>query len=127
MQRPDVARGRPQDPVAFHLLDRVCHPADRPADREGGREERGRQPDLVQHDAGVELHVRPQPALGILLLEDLERDAFDLDGYRRLGDLGVTELQAVPWYFNGGDPESLDNRVDSLTWFADEVIAKFDA
>jgi probable F420-dependent oxidoreductase len=54
-------------------------------------------------------------------------DAFDLDGYRRLGELGVTELQAVPWYFNGGDPESLDNRVDSLAWFADEIIAKFDA
>ncbi len=54
-------------------------------------------------------------------------DAFDLDGYRRLGELGVTELQAVPWYFNGGDPESLDNRIDSLAWFADEIITKFDS
>ena len=31
-------------------------------------------------------------------------DAFDLDGYRRLADAGVTELQAVPWYFSGRRP-----------------------
>jgi probable F420-dependent oxidoreductase len=53
-------------------------------------------------------------------------DAFDLDGYRRLADLGVTELQAVPWYFNGGDPDALSNRIDSLHWFADEIITRFD-
>ena len=52
-------------------------------------------------------------------------DTFDLDGYHRLADAGVTELQAVPWYFYGGDPEDLSVRIDSLTRFADEVIAKF--
>jgi probable F420-dependent oxidoreductase len=52
-------------------------------------------------------------------------DVFDVDGYRRLADKGVTELQAVPWYFYGGDPESLDTRLTSLAKFADDVIAKF--
>ncbi len=52
-------------------------------------------------------------------------DVWDLDGYRRLSDAGVTELQAVPWYFYGGDPEALATRIDSLARFADEVIAKF--
>jgi probable F420-dependent oxidoreductase len=51
-------------------------------------------------------------------------DVWDVDGYRRLADAGVTELQAVPWYFYGGDPEALTSRVDSLARFADEVIAK---
>ncbi len=51
-------------------------------------------------------------------------DVWDVDGYRRLADAGVTELQAVPWYFYGGDPEALTTRVDSLARFADEVIAK---
>ena len=51
-------------------------------------------------------------------------DAFDLDGYHRLRDAGVTELQAVPWYFYGGDPDDLQVQVDSLR-FADEVIARF--
>jgi probable F420-dependent oxidoreductase len=52
-------------------------------------------------------------------------DAFDLDGYRRLADAGVTELQAVPWYFYGGDPNELQVQVDSLARFADEVITQF--
>jgi probable F420-dependent oxidoreductase len=52
-------------------------------------------------------------------------DAFDLDGYRRLADAGVTELQAVPWYFYGGDPNELQVQIDSLARFADEVITQF--
>jgi alkanesulfonate monooxygenase SsuD/methylene tetrahydromethanopterin reductase-like flavin-dependent oxidoreductase (luciferase family) len=52
-------------------------------------------------------------------------DTFDLDGYRRLADAGVTELQAVPWYFFGGDPDDLSVRIDSLSRFADEIIARW--
>ncbi len=52
-------------------------------------------------------------------------DVFDLDGYRRLAEHGVTELQAVPWYFSGGDPNDLQVQLDSLARFADEVIARF--
>ena len=37
----------------------------------------------------------------------------------------VTELQAVPWYFSGGDPNDLQVQLDSLGRFADEVIAQF--
>jgi hypothetical protein len=55
----------------------------------------------------------------------LALDAFDLDGYRRLADVGVTECQVVPWYFYGGDPEALDTRRDSFFRFADDVIAKW--
>lgn len=52
-------------------------------------------------------------------------DTFDLDGYRRLADAGVTELQAVPWYFFGGDPDDLAVRIDSLARFADEIIHRW--
>jgi probable F420-dependent oxidoreductase len=51
-------------------------------------------------------------------------DVFDLDGYKRLEDKGVTELQTVPWYFYGGDPNDLAVKLDSLARFADEVITK---
>ena len=34
-------------------------------------------------------------------------DVFDLDGFRRLAEAGVTELQVVPWYFTGKDPDDL--------------------
>jgi probable F420-dependent oxidoreductase len=56
----------------------------------------------------------------------LPTDAFDLDGYRRLVDAGVTELQTVPWYFTGKDPDDLSNRIDSLAWFADTIITRFE-
>jgi probable F420-dependent oxidoreductase len=52
-------------------------------------------------------------------------DAFDVDGYRRLEDLGVTHAQCVPWYMHGGDPEELDTKIDSLKRFGDEIIAKY--
>ena len=55
----------------------------------------------------------------------LATDAFDLDGYHRLADAGVTELQAVPWYFFGGDPDDLAVRIDSLSKFSDTIITKF--
>ncbi|MGZ4797260.1 MAG: TIGR03619 family F420-dependent LLM class oxidoreductase [Acidimicrobiia bacterium] len=55
----------------------------------------------------------------------LPTDAFDVDGYRRLADAGVTEIQAVPWYFTGKDPDDLTNRIDSLFWFADTIMHKF--
>ncbi len=52
-------------------------------------------------------------------------DAFELDGYHRLADAGVTEIQAVPWYFFGGDPNDLGVQIDSLAKFADTIITKF--
>lgn len=52
-------------------------------------------------------------------------DRFDLDGYRELEALGVTELQTVPWYFYGGDPDALSTRIDSLHRFADDVMANY--
>jgi probable F420-dependent oxidoreductase len=52
-------------------------------------------------------------------------DVADLDGYRRLADLGVTEIQVAPWYAYGGDPEALETRRESMFRWADDVIGKF--
>ena len=52
---------------------------------------------------------------------------FDLDGFRRLEDVGVTECQVVPWYFYGGDPNALDVQLDSLPRFAETVVAELSA
>jgi probable F420-dependent oxidoreductase len=51
-------------------------------------------------------------------------DVFDADGFQRLADLGVTECQVVPWFYYGGDPNSLDVQLESLSRFADSVGAK---
>jgi probable F420-dependent oxidoreductase len=50
------------------------------------------------------------------------RDAFDVDGYRRLGDLGVTHLMTMPWVFHGASQEDLSAKCDGLKRFADEVM-----
>jgi probable F420-dependent oxidoreductase len=49
-------------------------------------------------------------------------DAFDVDGYRRLADGGVTHLLTMPWALYGG--ETLHDRCEALRRFADERIAK---
>lgn len=51
-------------------------------------------------------------------------DAFDADGIRRLGELGVTHHATAPWLFHGGRWDSLPDKLDGLRRFADDVIAK---
>jgi hypothetical protein len=51
-------------------------------------------------------------------------DAFDLDGYRRLEDAGATALITVPWLFYGGKASALDDKIDGIRRFADDIIAK---
>lgn len=52
-------------------------------------------------------------------------DVFDVDGYRRLEDLGATTLTTAPWVLYGADPNSLAEKQDALRRFADDVISKF--
>ena len=52
------------------------------------------------------------------------RDVFDLDGYRRLEDRGVTDLITVPWLLYGGEPAALDTKLVGIERFANDVIAK---
>jgi probable F420-dependent oxidoreductase len=53
------------------------------------------------------------------------RDAWDMDGYRRLHDAGVTHLITMPWYFYAGAEADLAGKVDGIKRFADDVIAKW--
>lgn len=52
-------------------------------------------------------------------------DAANVDGYRRLAEAGVTHLQTLPWIFYSGQSEALQDKVDGIRRFADDVIAKF--
>lgn len=51
-------------------------------------------------------------------------DAFDLDGYRRLADAGVSHVLTLPWIFSHGDTKRLDEKRDGMRRFADDVLAK---
>jgi probable F420-dependent oxidoreductase len=50
-------------------------------------------------------------------------DVVDLDGYKRMAALGVTQLITVPWLFFGR-PTCLADKVDGLHRFADQVLSK---
>jgi probable F420-dependent oxidoreductase len=52
-------------------------------------------------------------------------DVFDVAGYRRLEEQGVTQAIVVPWYLFGGDPERVETKRDAIARFADRVIAHF--
>jgi probable F420-dependent oxidoreductase len=52
------------------------------------------------------------------------RDAFDVGGYRRLAEIGVTHLQTMPWLLYGLDGQTLDSKREGLERFAADVIAK---
>ncbi|HEY2772735.1 MAG TPA: LLM class F420-dependent oxidoreductase [Candidatus Binatia bacterium] len=52
-------------------------------------------------------------------------DVFDVDGYRRIEDLGATTMTTAPWMLYGADPNSLEEKKDALKRFGDEVISRF--
>ena len=52
----------------------------------------------------------------------ISADTFDLDGFRRLEELGVTDLMVCPWYFYDGDPHDLEVQRVGVERFAVEVI-----
>lgn len=51
-------------------------------------------------------------------------DAADLAGYQRLAEIGVTHLSTMPWVFYGADPDSLQDKVDGIRRFGDDILAK---
>jgi len=53
-------------------------------------------------------------------------DAFDLDGYRRLAELGATHLTTMPWLFYGADPDDLQQKLDGIARFGEDVIARME-
>jgi probable F420-dependent oxidoreductase len=58
-------------------------------------------------------------------------EAWDLDGYRRVADAGVTHLVTMPWYFYGGGGHvggvdgDLAGKLDGVKRFAEDIIAKW--
>jgi alkanesulfonate monooxygenase SsuD/methylene tetrahydromethanopterin reductase-like flavin-dependent oxidoreductase (luciferase family) len=53
-------------------------------------------------------------------------DAFDYDAYRRLEDVGVTHLLTMPWFFYSGFTEDLQERIDGIHRFTDDIVSRFE-
>lgn len=67
--------------------------------------------------AGSERAERPFALMAAL------KDAFDLGGYRRAADAGVTHVQTMPWVFRPGAGDSLEGKCDAIRRFGDEFVA----
>jgi probable F420-dependent oxidoreductase len=52
-------------------------------------------------------------------------DAVDVDGYRRLEEIGVTHVNTQPWIFYAGATEDVTARCDGIRRFGDEIIRAF--
>jgi len=44
---------------------------------------------------------------------------------RRLEEMGVTHLQVMPWYLDGGDPRRLETKLEAIHRYAEEMSARF--
>ena len=53
------------------------------------------------------------------------KDAWDLDGYRRVAEAGVTHLITMPWYFYAGADADTAGKVAGIEQFAEDIIAKW--
>jgi alkanesulfonate monooxygenase SsuD/methylene tetrahydromethanopterin reductase-like flavin-dependent oxidoreductase (luciferase family) len=52
-------------------------------------------------------------------------DAFDLDGHKKLADMGIDEACDMPWLYYGGKFSSpIGVKIDAMKRFADEVMSK---
>jgi len=51
-------------------------------------------------------------------------DAGDVDGYRRLGDVGVTHILTMPWAFYHGLTDDLDKKIDGTKRYGEDIIDK---
>ncbi len=53
-------------------------------------------------------------------------DAFDLDGHKKLQDMGIDECCDMPWLYYGSSFKSpVDEKIEHLKRFTDEVISHF--
>jgi len=52
-------------------------------------------------------------------------DAWEIGGYRRLQEGGVTHLLTMPWAFYHGENPTLEQKIDGIRRFSEDVISQF--
>jgi probable F420-dependent oxidoreductase len=49
-------------------------------------------------------------------------DAYNIEGYRRLEDAGVSHILTMPWPFYHGDTQDLDQKLDGIRRYGADII-----
>jgi probable F420-dependent oxidoreductase len=75
-----------------------------------------RRIDQLRRDAGTS--DRPFAVVGAA------SDVSDVDGYRRLAELGVTDLLTMPWVLYCGFTDDLSKKIEGINRFAEDVLSR---
>lgn len=51
-------------------------------------------------------------------------DAYNIEGYSKLGDGGVNHILTMPWVFHHGMTDELDKKIDGIQRFGEDVVEK---
>jgi len=51
-------------------------------------------------------------------------DAWEINGYKKLADNGISHLLTMPWAFYHGENATLEQKKDGIKRFAEDVIHK---
>ena len=49
-------------------------------------------------------------------------DAFEINGYRRLEEGGITHILTMPWAFYHGETEELELKIDGVRRYAEDIV-----
>ena len=52
-------------------------------------------------------------------------DAWNVEGYKRLEEAGVTHILTMPWPFYHGETDNLSKKIDGLKRYSDDIISCF--
>jgi probable F420-dependent oxidoreductase len=89
--------------------------------------------DLMSTDEAAEARVKldqyreEQGATGDFSMIVSLNDAWTPDHFRRAMDVGVTDLLTMPWSYYGGFKLTLQEKLDGMRRFAEEVLAPLEA
>jgi len=51
------------------------------------------------------------------------KDAWDVDGFKAMRDMGVTTMCHMPWFFYGGNPQSpIEDKLEAIKRFGEDFI-----
>lgn len=78
--------------------------------------------EAAQYRATIDAHREELGRTGDFSMIVSLNDAITVDQFRRAEEVGVTDLLTMPWAYYGGFKLPLDQKIDGLKRFADEIM-----
>ncbi|MGI8709978.1 MAG: LLM class flavin-dependent oxidoreductase, partial [Acidimicrobiales bacterium] len=79
--------------------------------------------EAADYRARIDAHRERQGCTGNFSMIVSLNDAVTAEGFRRAEEVGVTDILTMPWAYYGGFELPLDQKLDGVRRFAEEVVA----